>query len=613
MPGERGAMNYKASLIAAVAGLLLAGCGGSSRPPAISVSVSPSSVTVEPGSSQVFTATVLNSTNKEVDWQVNSISGGSSKTGTISSLGVYVAPATEPSPPTVNVRAVSQADPTKMATALVTIGQPAGVGNRVSQSLPVDMGTSGGNSLDSTVNGTTTTCCSGTLGSLVQRAGIFYILSNNHVLARSNQAKTGELITQPGLVDNHCIPATPVANLSQFVALPEGGTSTSPKTGTVDAAIAQIVSGAVNTDGSILELGTASSTPNLPNPAPPASTTVAPALSMAVAKVGRSSGLTCSTIGNINALIDISYSTSCSGGTTFYVQYDNQIVIDGGTFSAAGDSGSLVVNSKTAQPVGLLYGGNGTTTVANPIGTVLKALADSKGNVPSIVGGAEHAVVCPTAAAAAPASTATTVSVAPAELAQASAAAGRYATGLMANPAVAGIVAGRSQDAPGSAAVVIYVKSLPPPGTFPAQLDGVRTRIVPLSSLQEHNKSAARIPAIALSQEEVARATAVKEQWGRQLLQSNPAIFGVGIGASEDSPGEAALGVFINKNMSYTPPPVLHGVRTQVIRAEPFRAWGWNEPERAGSCQDDIFLKDRQLLRPLAAGKTASAKRHVAE
>ena len=36
----------------------------------------------------------------------------------------------------------------------------------------------------------------------------------------------------------------------------------------------------------------------------------------------------------------------------------------------------------------LLYGGDTTSTVANPIGDVLNALKDTSGNVPSIVGGA---------------------------------------------------------------------------------------------------------------------------------------------------------------------------------------------------------------------------------
>jgi hypothetical protein len=578
-------MNRGLCLVGVLAALLLASCGGgSSPPPAIAVSISPTSATVAPSSSKIFKATVVNSSNTAVNWQVNNTTGGNSTVGTIDSSGVYVAPASEPSPPTVNVKAVSQADPSKSATARVTIAIPAGAANQAAQAFPVKLGTSGGDSLDTTTTGSTITCCSGTLGALVQRAGIFYILSNNHVLARSNQAKPGEPITQPGLVDNNCDPGTPVANLSQFVQLPQGGTSTAPKTGTVDAAIAQILPGAVDTSGSILELGTASSTPNVPNPAPPASTIIPPSVGMAVAKSGRSSGLTCSSIGSINTAVDIDYSTSCSGGTSFTVEFDNQIVINGGSFSASGDSGSLVVTATASQPVGLLYGGDSTSTVANPIGPVLNALADSKGNLPTIVGGAQHAIVCPKAAVAAPAEAQASVPLAATQVAHATETASRYATRLMANPAVGGIALGRSLDDPGHAAVVIYVKSLPRPASLPAQLEGVRTRIVPLAGVQSAAESSTTTAAVAISEEELARVAAVKEQWAQQLMRANPAVFGVGVGSSDDSPGEAAVVLFVDKDMAYEPPPALDGTRTKVVRADRFRAWGWNEHGQQRAC-----------------------------
>src|SRR5438105_2255797 len=52
-------------------------------------------------------------------------------------------------------------------------------------------------------------CCSGTLGSLVQdTGGVKYILSNNHVLDISGAGHPGDDISQPGLVDNNCQPAT---------------------------------------------------------------------------------------------------------------------------------------------------------------------------------------------------------------------------------------------------------------------------------------------------------------------------------------------------------------------------------------------------------------------
>jgi len=62
-------------------------------------------------------------------------------------------------------------------------------------------------------------------------------------------------------------------------------------------------------------------------------------------------------------------------------------MVSGGSFSASGDSGSLIVNSQTAQPVALLFAGNSTTTVGNPIQPVLAALKDPVTNaMPMVVG-----------------------------------------------------------------------------------------------------------------------------------------------------------------------------------------------------------------------------------
>ncbi len=52
--------------------------------------------------------------------------------------------------------------------------------------------------------------------------------------------------------------------------------------------------------------------------------------------------------------------------TAFTATYRGQIVINGGSFSAGGDSGSLVVNSANAQPVALLYGGSPTRHGSEP-------------------------------------------------------------------------------------------------------------------------------------------------------------------------------------------------------------------------------------------------------
>jgi hypothetical protein len=79
-----------------------------------------------------FTATVTGSSNTAVTWQVNGVSGGNSTNGLVSTtvLGtaneaLYLAPSGVPSPASVSVTAVSQADPTKSTTATVMIQLPS--------------------------------------------------------------------------------------------------------------------------------------------------------------------------------------------------------------------------------------------------------------------------------------------------------------------------------------------------------------------------------------------------------------------------------------------------------------------------------------------------------
>jgi len=95
--------------------------------------------------------------------------------------------------------------------------------NQAQQATPIRLGTSGSNVKDISI-GSTTYCCTGTLGSLVQDAsGNTYILSNNHVLARSNAAQIGEQIMQRGYTDTVPKCSTTgtiiVAKLSTFVPL----------------------------------------------------------------------------------------------------------------------------------------------------------------------------------------------------------------------------------------------------------------------------------------------------------------------------------------------------------------------------------------------------------
>src|SRR5436853_137160 len=103
-----------------VSGLGSTGCGvvSKTQPPIpVNVTISPTSATVATTGTPQFTATVQNTSNTAVTWQVNGVTGGNATVGTISSSGLYTAPATAQSTTTVTVTAVSQADPTKSASA----------------------------------------------------------------------------------------------------------------------------------------------------------------------------------------------------------------------------------------------------------------------------------------------------------------------------------------------------------------------------------------------------------------------------------------------------------------------------------------------------------------
>jgi len=234
-------------------------------------------------------------------------------------------------------------------------------GNTGQQSPPIKLGTSGSNVKD--INNFF--CCTGTLGSVVKDAsGNQYILSNNHVLARSNAAKAGETIMQRGYVDT--VPVCSkngtinVANLTKFVPLNFAGGNN-----LVDAAIAKVISGQVSPTGSILEIGTVSAT------------TVNPTLGLAVEKSGRTTAKTTGKIDSINVTVNVSGYGPCGLGTKTAV-FIAQFLINSKTFSAPGDSGSLIVMQgppgTKPKPVGLLFAGSQSTTLGNPINSVLTAL-----------------------------------------------------------------------------------------------------------------------------------------------------------------------------------------------------------------------------------------------
>jgi hypothetical protein len=92
-------------------------------PPPVSVSISPVGAKLRLKGTEQFTATVANTTNKAVTWYVNNLPGGNASLGTISASGLYKAPINASLPLNVIVKAVSNADTSKSASAAVMIAR----------------------------------------------------------------------------------------------------------------------------------------------------------------------------------------------------------------------------------------------------------------------------------------------------------------------------------------------------------------------------------------------------------------------------------------------------------------------------------------------------------
>jgi hypothetical protein len=581
----------------------LASCGGGvGGGQQITVTIMPTSAMVTVNQPVPFTDTVTGTTNTAVQWQVNGVVGGTATTGTINASGLYTAPAQVPSPAKVTVTVVSLADAAKFAPAVVTIA--GRTPNEAAQNVPIILGTTGGNANDSSTQQNLISCCGGTLGSLVQRNGLFYILSNNHVLARSDSATLGDNIIQPGLVDSSCNPSgtSVVAHLSQFARLETPGTN-------VDAAIALINPGAVDTNGTIFLLGS-KATGNVPDPGPPhAGMGVAANVGLSVAKSGRTTGLTCSTVGAIAISTRVQYQTGCGTGTMFAVSYQNQISVSGGTFSAQGDSGSLIVSQGSADPVALLYGGSDTDSVGNPIQDVLAAMADAVGNKPAFVGSASaHQVIACTLPGFSASTAQSSLALETQSLAPAVAARDINANQLLANPYVRAVGVGRSIDHQGEPAVLLVVDPSQLRTKLPAMLEGIRTRIVPGGTetprgVLDEAQSARLAPSgevfsvSSLTAEQVTQARAVHvahvDEWMKK-----PEVQGFGITSSADAPGEAALMIFLIRGVAHDPiPPVIDGMRTRVRESSPFRA-GFGDAPKQRACSMSSTRKTQPGPRP---------------
>ena len=175
----------------------------------------------------------------------------------------------------------------------------------------------------------------------------------------SNAAAIGDNELQPGPYDGGINPDDAIGTLAAFVPI----VFSSSANNMVDAAIAATTAGLVGNSTPIDGYGT------------PSTTTIAAAnLGLQVTKYGRTTGLTQGEIAGINATVVICYEGRgrvCLKSARFV----GQLLVTPGSFSAGGDSGSLIVTNDTTQPVGLLFAGSSSMTIANPIDEVLSALS----------------------------------------------------------------------------------------------------------------------------------------------------------------------------------------------------------------------------------------------
>lgn len=214
----------------------------------------------------------------------------------------------------------------------------------------------------------------GTFGCLVRKAGQPLILSNNHVLANSNNAQVGDPIWQPGQADNGTS-SDQIGTLAEFIPLAfDGAPPVPPPSG----CLPQLLSvfgvkqrASIQNEAGNNRVDCALARPTTPDLVTPdileigIPTGVGTAtLGTGVQKSGRTTGHTIGAIQQIDVTVAVNY-----GGPT--ATFTGQLMA--GAISQGGDSGSAVLDMDK-RVVGLLFAGSATTTIINPIQYVLDAL-----------------------------------------------------------------------------------------------------------------------------------------------------------------------------------------------------------------------------------------------
>ncbi|MBN1928560.1 MAG: hypothetical protein JW764_03370 [Chlorobiaceae bacterium] len=221
----------------------------------------------------------------------------------------------------------------------------------------------------------------GTLGCLVRKNGELFILSNNHVLANSNDAAIGDPILQPGPYDGGLNPADKIAELAEFVPITYSGSSSTCPVANSIADVCNLLAAITGSDTRLQAISVQAAEnlvdAALARPVNPADVrndmlgigaiagTAEGTLGMAVKKSGRTTGLTTGEIQQIDVTVNVSY------GGDRVAQFHDQLLA--GAMSQGGDSGSAVLDTSN-NLVGLLFAGSDQTTVINRIQNVFSIL-----------------------------------------------------------------------------------------------------------------------------------------------------------------------------------------------------------------------------------------------
>lgn len=221
----------------------------------------------------------------------------------------------------------------------------------------------------------------GTLGVVVRLkpSGKRMILSNNHVLANSNDASVGDAIYQPGPYDGGG-PADQIATLGSFMPINFGTGEPTCNLAKMYAAFGNGLAMALGSSHRVHALFENQAAKNIMDAAlalPLDDNLVLDdiiqigkitgakdaTLGMPVRKYGRTTKFTEGTVTVLDAVVQVSY----GAGKT--ATFENQIITT--PMSQGGDSGSLLVDRDTPDAVGLLFAGSEQVTIHSPIQPIL--------------------------------------------------------------------------------------------------------------------------------------------------------------------------------------------------------------------------------------------------